>query len=220
MPTILITGANRGIGAKLAELYAADGFDVIATCRDPFSYTGPGTAMALEMTDGDSIAALTSALDGEPIDILWNNAGVYLDKGMPLSGMDWDAWEETFRVNTIAPLRLCAALMANVQASEQKKMAFTTSKMGSIAALSGGSYAYRSSKTALNMAVSILNLDVAETGIKTVMLHPGWVRTDMGTSAADIDTTTSASGMKAVVDGLTAEESGSYRNYDGSTIPW
>ena len=220
MPTILITGGNRGIGANLASLYAADGYEVIATCRDPETYTGVGTPMALEVTDAGSIAALKDALGGKPIDILWNNAGVYLDKGMPLSGMDWDAWEETFRVNTIAPLRLCNALMDNVRASDKKTMAFTTSKMGSIELLSGGSYAYRSSKSALNMAVSILNKDVALSGIKTVMLHPGWVRTDMGTSAADIDTETSASGMKSVVDGLTTDQSGSFLNYDGSVLPW
>lgn len=220
MPSILITGANRGIGATLAAVYAQDGFEVIAACRDPASYTGPGEAKMVDVRDGASIAALKADLAGRPIDILWNNAGVYLDKDMPLDRMDWQAWEETFRVNTIAPLRLCDALMENVQASTKKILAFTTSRMGSITRLSSGSYAYRSSKTALNMAVCVLTKDVAPRGIKTVMLHPGWVRTDMGTRAADIDTLTSASGMKAVVDRLTADQSGAFLNFDGARIPW
>lgn len=220
MPTILITGASRGIGADLATLYDADGYDVIATCRDPSMYSGPGTVVALEASDGASIAALKASLGSKPIDILWNNAGVYLDRNMPLEEMDWAAWEETFRINTIAPIRIADALMENVRASEKRIMAFTTSRMGSIARLSSGSYAYRSSKTALNMAVSVLTKDVASVGISTVMLHPGWVRTDMGTSAADIDTQTSAAGMKAVVDGLTPEKSGVFLNYDGSPLPW
>lgn len=220
MPTILITGTSRGIGKRLAELYAAEGWDLIAAIRDPDGYDGPGEKLALDVSNGDSVAAAANALSGRPIDVLWNNAGVYLDKGVPLSDMDWDVWEESFRVNTIAPLRLCQALMENVAASDRKTMAFTTSKMASIALLSGGAYAYRSSKTALNMAVAVLTKDVASRGIRTVLLHPGWVRTDMGGASADIDTDTSASGMKSVVDGLTDARSGHFLNYDGTEYPW
>jgi NAD(P)-dependent dehydrogenase (short-subunit alcohol dehydrogenase family) len=219
MPTILITGANRGIGKRLAELYDADGWGVISACRDPAS-ASVGEALALDVANGESIAAAAIALSGRPIDVLWNNAGVYLDKGMPLDAMDWDAWAETMWVNTISPLRLCQALRANVAASDLKVMAFTTSKMGSITLNSGGAYAYRSSKTALNMAVDCLSKDVAGEGIKTVAMHPGWVRTDMGGSAADLDTDTSASGMKAVVDGMSDAPTGRFMNYDGSELPW
>ncbi|MDF1748450.1 MAG: SDR family oxidoreductase [Alphaproteobacteria bacterium] len=220
MPTILITGSNRGIGKRLAELYDAEGWTVIAACRDPAASAAPGEKLALDVGDSDSVAAAAQTLAGREIDVLWNNAGVYLDKNMPLSKMDWDAWAQTFWINSIAPIRLCETLRANVAASKRKTFAFTTSKMGSIALNSGGGYAYRSSKAALNMAISCLTQDVTAQGIKTVMLHPGWVQTDMGGSGADIDTNTSASGMKSVVDGLTEAQSGQFRNYDGKELPW
>lgn len=220
MPTLLLTGANRGIGRKLAEFYAADGWEVLAACRDPKRYDGPGQAFGLDVTDPASITAAVDTVGDRPIDLLWNNAGVYLDKGMALDAMDWDAWEETFRINTIAPLRLAQAFRSNVASSGKKVMAFTTSKMASIALLSGGSYAYRSSKTALNMAVAVLTKDVAAQGIRTVLLHPGWVRTDMGGAGADIDADTSARGMKQVVDTLPADSSGQFLNYDGMEFPW
>lgn len=221
MPTILITGANRGIGKRLAELYDDDGWTVIAACRNPDAVSDvPGEKIALDVGDGESIAAAAIALSGRPIDVLWNNAGVYLDKGVPLDGMDWNAWADTFWVNTISPLRLCQALRANVAASDQKVMAFTTSKMGSIALNSGGAYAYRSSKTALNMAVDCLSKDVQGEEIKTVVMHPGWVRTDMGGGGADLDTDASASGMKAVVDGMADAPTGRFMNYDGAELPW
>lgn len=220
MPTILITGANRGIGKHLAQLYAEDGWAVVAAVRDPAGYDGPGEALAVDVTTDESVLATKSALAGRPIDILWNNAGVYLDKGVPLDRLDWTDWEETFRVNTIGPIRLARALMDNVAASDRRLMAFTSSQMGSIARQSGGAYAYRSSKAALNMAVAVLTRDVAEKGIATLLLHPGWVRTDMGGSAADIGPDTSAAGMKAVADGHGMTRSGAFLNYDGTEIPW
>lgn len=220
MPTLLLTGANRGIGKRLAELYAEDGWDVIAAVRSPDTYDGPGDALPLDVTDAESIDAVANTLSGRPIDVLWNNAGVYLDKNVPLSQLNSDAWEETFRVNTIAPIMLARALMNNVLASDERKMAFTSSKMGSIGLVGSGAYAYRSSKTALNMAVALLNQEVGGRGGKTVLLHPGWVRTDMGGPSADIDTDTSAGGMKSVVDGLSDAQSGSFMNYDGKEFPW
>ncbi|WP_421880707.1 SDR family oxidoreductase [Pacificispira sp.] len=220
MPTILITGANRGIGKRLAELHDADGWSVIAASRDPANCNAPGEKIALDVTDDASVAAAAEALSGRPIDVLWNNAGVYLDKNVPLNDLDLEKWEETFRVNTIGPIRLARALMDNVARSDRKVLAFTTSRMGSIAQLSSGAYAYRSSKTALNMAVSVLTKDVAPQGIKTVLLHPGWVQTDMGGGAADIDADTSAAGMKSIVEELDPSQSGKFLNYDGKEFPW
>lgn len=220
MPTILITGSNRGIGKRLTELYHADGWDVIAASRDPATATGPGEKLTLDITDPDSVAQAAASLDGRPIDILWNNAGVYLDKGVAFADMDGEAWARTFHANTIAPMLVCQALMGNVAASDQKKIAFTSSRMASLAKNTGGGYAYRASKAALNMAVSCLVKDVAPLGVMAVLLHPGWVKTDMGGSSADIDTDTSATGMKAVVTNLTAAQSGHFINYDGTEIPW
>ena len=220
MPTILITGSNRGIGKRLAELYDAEGWTVIAACRNPNSADLVGEPLTLDVADEASVAAAAKSLAGRPIDVLWNNAGVYLDKGQMLMDLSAQEWLETFRINTIAPILLCRALLENVAASTQRKLTFTTSKMGSVALNSGGAYAYRSSKSALNMAVSSLAKELAPRDIRTVVMHPGWVRTDMGGTGADIDTNQSAGGMKAVVDGLGAGQTGQFFNYDGKALPW
>lgn len=224
MPTLLLTGASRGIGRELLNQYKQDGWTVIAACRNPDKTgdIGADRVLPLEVTSEDSIMALKDTLGDMAVDVLWNNAGVYLDKGMDLAGTAADLWSETFAVNTIAPLRIANAFASNVAASERKTMAFTSSKMGSIGDLGGSAnaYAYRSSKTALNMAAAILANDLRETGVKTVVLHPGWVRTDMGGPSADIDTATSAGGMKKVVDNLTDDQSGGFFNYDGKSFPW
>ncbi len=220
--TIVITGGGRGIGAELAKIYKQAGWTVFATVRDPSGVDSPADrVMALDVRDAASVDALVDALDGVSIDILWNNAGVYLDKGMSLTELAPDVWAETMLVNSIMPVKIAQALLPNVAASEKKALAFTTSRMGSIASLnSTGSYAYRSSKTALNMAVAILTNETAEVGVSTALFHPGWVRTDMGGPIADIDVATSAGGMKEVMDAHTIERSGTFYNYDGSVIPW
>ncbi len=220
--TIVITGGGRGIGAELAKHYKQAGWTVFVTARDPSRVVSPADrVLALDVRDADSVASLVGALDGVSIDILWNNAGVYLDKGVSLAELAPEVWAETLLVNSIMPVKIAQALLPNVAASEKKCLAFTTSRMGSIASLkSAGSYAYRSSKTALNMAVAILTNEAAEFGVSTALFHPGWVRTDMGGPIADIDVATSAGGMKAVMDAHTIARSGAYYNYDGSIIPW
>ena len=224
MPTVLLTGASRGIGRELLNQYKQDGWTVIAACRDPGGVgdIGADQVLPLDVTSEESILALKDAVGGKPIDVLWNNAGVYLDKGMSLAETGFAVWSESFAVNTIAPLRIANAFAANVAASDKKTMAFTSSRMGSIGDLGGAAnaYAYRSSKTALNMAAALLANDLRDSGVKTAVLHPGWVRTDMGGPSADIDTVTSASGMKRVVDNLTDAQSGGFFNYDGKTWPW
>ncbi|MEQ9489176.1 MAG: SDR family oxidoreductase [Alphaproteobacteria bacterium] len=220
MPTILITGANRGIGKALCDAYLADGWSVLAACRDPATAPQGATALTLDIGNEASIDTLVSSLEDKPIDILWNNAGIYADKGKSLDENTFADWERSFRINTAGPIRLASLLRRNVADSGRKTMAFTTSNMGSIANNTGGSYLYRTSKTALNMAVDCLTKELASEGIKTVMLHPGWVRTEMGGDSADIDTKASAGGMKNIVDKLPASQSGAFLNYDGKPLPW
>ena len=225
MPSILITGANRGIGYELAELYVQAGWQVFAARRNDSAPVPAGTQpLLLDITDPDSIQALKNTLGKTPIDVLWNNAGVYLDKGDALSEVSDEDWLRSFQINTIAPIRIAEALADNVAASELKVIAFTTSLMASLAGNGAGAYAYRSSKTALNMAVRCLSKDLAEQQISCVLLHPGHVKTDMGGPEGAIDTATSVVGLKAVVDQISpktqVDYNGLYFNYDGRAIAW
>lgn len=221
MPTVLITGASRGIGREFARQYEAGGWRVIATCRDPSKYDLEGEVYRLDVTDPDSVAALHRELKGEAIDLLINNAGIYGPRGLEFGSLDYGAWEEVLRTNVLGPMRVAEAIANQVAASEKKKMVFISSKVGSIADnSSGGSYIYRSSKTALNMAVKSLSLDLSGKGVICVLLHPGWVQTDMGGASAPIDAATSVAGMRAVIDRAGAADSGRYFNYDGNELPW
>lgn len=225
MPTVLITGANRGIGLELARQYAGDGWRVLATCRDPDAaaelkaVTGEVQVLRLDVDDPAGVAALASTLKGQPIDVLFNNAGI--NRRVPSIGaIDYGAWAQSMVTNVFGPLRVAAALVDNVLASDRKVMAFTSSKMGSIAENSGGSIVYRSSKTALNMAVSCLARELGGRGVIAVLFHPGHVRTDMGGPTAPVTPSESSAGMRTVIAGLTAKDNGSFRNYDGATLPW
>lgn len=221
MPTVLITGASRGIGREFARQYEAGGWRVIATCRDPSKYDLEGEVYSLDVTDPDSVAALHRDLYGEDIDLLINNAGIYGPRGLEFGSLDYDAWEEVLRTNLLGAMRVAEAFAHHLAASEKKKMVFISSKVGSIADnSSGGSYIYRSSKTALNMAVKSLSLDLSGKGVICLMLHPGWVQTDMGGASALIDAATSVAGMRAVIDRASAADSGRFFNYDGNELPW
>ena len=221
MPTVLITGASRGIGREFARQYEAGGWRVIATCRDPSKYDLEGEVYRLDVTDPDSVAALHRELKGEAIDLLINNAGIYGPRGLEFGSLDYGVWEEVLRTNVLGPMRVAEAIADQVAASEKKKMVFISSKVGSITDnSSGGSYIYRSSKTALNMAVKSLSLDLSGKEVICLMLHPGWVQTDMGGASALIDAATSVAGMRAVIDRAGAADSGRFFNYDGNELPW
>lgn len=220
MPTLLVTGASRGIGREIVDQYTAAGWRVIAACRDPEAADLDCEMLALDVGDGAAIDALPGRLDGVAIDLLWNNAGVYPDKGVALEDLDYDAWSHCMTVNVLAPIRLASALAGNVAASEGKVMAFTSSTMGSIARNSGGAYVYRSSKAALNMAVTSLVQDMRPKGIACCLLHPGWVRTDMGGPRATVDVEESASGLMARFDALSLETTGVFEDHRGAAIPF
>jgi NAD(P)-dependent dehydrogenase (short-subunit alcohol dehydrogenase family) len=226
MPTILITGANRGLGLEFARQYAADGWRVIATCRDP-ARAGDLKALpsvevhALDVADMAAGAALAKTLDGTPVDLLLNNAGVYGPKGQALGNLDAEAWLDVLRINSVAPLKLAEAFLPHLRAGKGKTAAFVTSLMGSIADnTSGQYYAYRSSKAALNAAVKSFAVDTASDGLIAVLLHPGWVQTDMGGPNAPVTPRDSISGMRKVLARVTQKDSGGFFAYDGRSLPW
>ncbi|UTW44337.1 SDR family oxidoreductase [bacterium SCSIO 12696] len=229
MKTLLITGCNRGIGLELTRQYVQSGWRVHGCCRKPSpdlqqlqeEYSQQLVVHTLEVDSERSIAALAEAIGSEPIDLLLNNAGVYGGDGNRLGSLDVDEWLQVVRINTIAPLLMAQTFLDNVAASKGKTIAAVSSKVGSIEDNQRGStYMYRSSKTALNQAMKSLSIDTAELGIKAVVLHPGWVQTDMGGPNALITTEQSATGLKKVLDELTPEQSGHFINYDGTEIPW
>ena len=230
MATILITGTNRGIGLEFTKQYLARGDRVIATCRDIEAADALKKlrndhdkleVRQLDVSSAESILEFVQQLADTPIDIFINNAGVYGPRNAKFGEVDGQLWASVLQVNSIAPLMLSQLLMPNLRQGKDKKMVYLTSKMGSIDDNSGGgSYIYRSSKTALNSVVKSLAIDLAGEGFSAAVLHPGWVLTDMGGQNALIDTKTSVTGMLQVVDDLDPQSSGSFFNYDGSIIAW
>jgi NAD(P)-dependent dehydrogenase (short-subunit alcohol dehydrogenase family) len=226
MPTVLITGANRGIGLELARQYAAAGWTVLATCCTPSAATalsdvsGDVTVLALDVDDPASVDALAASVGDRPIDVLFNNAGININRSPSVADIDYDAWGQTMATNVFAPIRLAWALKDNVLASERRVFAFTSSRMASIALNGGGNAVYRSSKTALNMAAHCLSLELAAAGAIVALFHPGHVRTDMGGSNAPVTAVDSAAGLIAEVNKLTPQDNGCFRNFDGEAFPW
>jgi NAD(P)-dependent dehydrogenase (short-subunit alcohol dehydrogenase family) len=161
------------------------------------------------------------ARDECPIDILLNNAGVGNPNGKALGSLDYGGWLRVLDVNVLGPARVVEALLPNVAKGGRRLIVTITSRMGSIADnASGGSYPYRSSKAAVNMVVKSLSLDLAPRGITCVLLHPGWVRTDMGGSGGKLAPAESIAAMRKLIAGLGPEDSGKFYNYDGAGIPW
>ena len=224
--TVLITGANRGLGLELARQYAADGWRVIACCRSPAKapelkrLDGKVEVHPLEVTSRDSIDALVKALKGAPVDVLINNAGLHGDR-TPFGATDPELWKRILEVNVIAPVQVTAALLDNVSASAQRKVIAITSKVGSIGdGPTGGSYAYRTSKTALNMAMANAAHELKAHGITILLLHPGWVQTDMGGPTAPVSIDQSVAGIRRIIDKVTQAETGHFYDYTGRQLPW
>jgi NAD(P)-dependent dehydrogenase (short-subunit alcohol dehydrogenase family) len=227
VPTVLVTGANRGLGLEFVRQYAAEGWRVLAACRDPAHATalrkikGDVAVHRLDVTNAKQIAALARALKGAPIDLLINNAGINPSDDDAPGHVDYDAWAETLRVNTIAPFRVTEALLPNVLASRRKLIVSITSLLGSIERnTDGGIYGYRSSKAALNMVMRGLAADLRGAGAVVVVFSPGWVRTDMGGRGAPVGVRDSIAGMRAVIARLKRSDSGRFFNYEGKRIPW
>ena len=230
MNAILITGCNRGIGLEFVRQYAMDGWRVYATCRDPdsahklkaLSGQNPSISIhALNVALEDDIYSLSKQLKNIKLDILLNNAGIYAAGGNQFGDIDKADWLEAFEINTIAPLLMAQAFLNQVREGKQKIISAVSSKMGSLDDnTSGGVYAYRSSKCAVNQVMKSLSIDLEPEGIKTVSLHPGWVKTDMGGADALIDAKASVTGMRKVLAQLSRQQSGRFIGYDGALIPW
>ena len=226
MPTVFITGASRGLGLEFARQYAAEGWRVLATCRAPAqapalnAVAGDVTVLALDVADRAAVAGLPALVGDGAIDILINNAGIY-GRGQSLGRIDYAGWENVLRTNVLGPIGVTEALLPNLMRATRARIALMSSKMGSIADnTSGGTYAYRSSKAALNAAGRSLAHDLAGEGIAVIMLHPGWVRTDMGGAGGLIDAPESVAGLRRVIAGAEMRHSGHFYAYDGTEIPW
>lgn len=228
---VLVSGANRGLGFEFARQYAADGWQVLATCRSPDSAKelqklakesdGRIRIFAMDVSNASSVSAAATVLKGGAIDLLLNNAGVMGPRSERLGSLDYAAWARVLDANTLGPMRVVEAFLKNVEKGRQKKIVTITSGMGSLEDnTSGGSYAYRSSKAAVNMVIKSLAIDLAPRGVTCVVMNPGWVRTDMGGPRGTLDPPESIKAMRSVIARLRLEDSGKFLNYTGEPYPW
>jgi NAD(P)-dependent dehydrogenase (short-subunit alcohol dehydrogenase family) len=218
MPTVLITGANRGLGLEFARQYSSDGWDVLATARSSSpELDALGVRVEqLDMQDLDTVGGFGGRLDS--LNLLIANAGTYGPRSVS-SAEEGRDWAETFVVNTIAPFLLAQSVLPLVARANGKLIGIST-RMGSIDDnTSGGFIAYRSSKSALNSAWRSLAIDNRGKVVAAV-LHPGWVQTRMGGASAPLEPKDSVAGMRRVIESLGPEQSGGFYSYDGSEIPW
>jgi NAD(P)-dependent dehydrogenase (short-subunit alcohol dehydrogenase family) len=219
MPTVLITGANRGIGLALAGAYAKRGDTVVAVVRrssPALDRLGVDVHAGIDLTSDASVAKLATALAGRSIGILVNSAGLH--RSDSFDNLDWKGMREQFETNTLAPIRLTHGLAANL--AKGAKVAIVTSRSGSIGDNgSGGNYGYRMSKAAVNMAGVNLAIDLKGRGVAVAILHPGMVNTDMG-SPQGIDPALSAERLMARIDALTLATTGHFLHAEGQPLPW
>ena len=230
MSTMLVTGANRGIGFEFVQQYLAMGEEVVATYRNEedsdqlislYAEKSNLEIFKLDVASDSSMEEFSQRLGDQPIDVFINNAGVYGPRDSVFGKVDEANWLSVLRINALAPLFLTQLLIENFRRGELKKLLYITSKMGSIEDnRGGGSYVYRSSKAALNAVVKSISVDLEPEKMAVAVLHPGWVRTDMGGPNGLIDTKTSVAGMIQVIRNLNLESSGVFFNYDGNVIPW
>jgi len=230
METVLVIGANRGLGFGFVQsLLDRKHFEVIATARN-LAASEPLTQLAdhphlslhqLDVSKEDSRKEFVDALNQRPLDSVIYNAGIYGPHGLSLGELPEHEWQKVLHVDTVAPLLLAQALLPNLRADRPGRMAFLSSKMGSIADNgSGGSYLYRSAKAGLNAAVRSLAIDLKDDAIPILLLHPGWVKTDMGGNSAPLEIAESVRGMIEQIRNLDMSTTGSFVEWNGAAIPW
>jgi len=222
--TVLITGANRGIGLEFARQFRERGYDVIGTAREP-EQAGELHQLGvqveqLDVADDGSARSLAQRLQGRSIDILINNAGIIGQPARSFTDLDFDKMAYTYQVNALGPMRVTRALYDNLKQGKGRKIVNITSVMGSIEMNFGGGYDYRASKVALNMLTNTLARELGKDGFISVVIHPGWVQTDMGGNSAPVTPEESIRGMIAVIDKLESESNGKFFEYTGKEMPW
>jgi NAD(P)-dependent dehydrogenase (short-subunit alcohol dehydrogenase family) len=220
MANVCVTGANRGIGFELARQFKARGDDVFAACRKgskELAGLGVKIIEGVDVTDDAGVGRLVEGVGELELDILVNNAGLLSEES--LEDLDHDPIRRQVAVNSRGPLRVTAALRPKLR--HGAKVAIVTSRMGSIDDnTSGGSYGYRMSKAAVNMAGRSLAHDLRSDGVAVAILHPGYVRTDMTDHTGLVDPSESAAGLIARIDELTLDTSGSFWHANGERLPW
>ncbi len=230
MPTVLVTGVNRGLGLEFIRQYSDAGWEVIGTCRD-LGQAMEASALAdshnnvelypLEVTSVESVNALVDSLAGRAIDVLLLNAGVMSPASKVMGALEQQDFLHCLNVNTVMPALMMQAFRDHVKRSDLKLMVGMSSTLGSIEGNSeGGLYSYRASKAALNAVVKSASHDLRDDGITVIALHPGWVKTDMGGPDASITVGESITGMRNVIATATPADSGRFVSYDGESLPW
>ncbi len=238
MTVVLVTGASRGLGLEMVRQYAADGARVIATCRNPagspelaeLRACHPDTIRveALDVTDHRAIDALAGALRHQSIDILVNNAGDIGPRDpdrtrlheQKFGTMNYAQWRRVLEINTLSPMKVAEAFVEQVAASERKRMVFVSSTTGSNVEGPYATFAYCSSKAALNKVVTMLAIALKPRGIVCAAVCPGYVRTRLGGDQAVLGVAESITGLRQVIGGLTLARTGSFTRYNGETIAW
>ncbi len=230
MKTVLITGANRGIGLELTRERLAQGDSVIACARDPEraaaldglhgAHRDRMDRLTLDVVDAASVFALCNAVGERPVDVLVANAGIIGPERQSTLDMDYEGWAETFAVNTMGPLRVVQALLPNLRRSQNALVMIVSSQMGSMASSASDRLAYRASKAAVNKVAQALAHDFKPMGIAVIAVHPGWVRTDMGGPQATLAPTESARGLSRLIDETGLARTGRFVNVDGAELNW
>lgn len=231
MPTLFVTGANRGIGLELTRQYLKDDWEVIATCREPGEALELGSLKEdfpdrteihpLSVTDWAGIRKLARRLEGRPVDLLMNNAGVRRMDAHHLGEIDVGGFMRSVEVNALGALKVSEAFRPHLARSGNALLVMISSSLGSITKnRQGGDYSYRASKAAMNAVMRSLAMDLKEDGITVISMHPGWVRTDMGGEEATLSPAESAADIRKVLARVTPEDTGRFLRYDGHEDPF